>query len=116
MRKVLEYQKLADDCRKRAAHAANQPAKEALQRLHGTSWRLRGTSRSKKVWSIPFLNLGLGRLNAMLFRRTTRLYLLTRIARRRARTSAAISRGCFLLCLPIVQDAPPTKAACCVNS
>jgi hypothetical protein len=36
MRKVLEYQKLADDCRKRAAHAANQSAKEALQRLAAT--------------------------------------------------------------------------------
>jgi len=48
MRKVLEYQKLADDCRKRAAHAANQSAKEALQRLAAT-WDQLATTRHKQI-------------------------------------------------------------------
>jgi hypothetical protein len=48
MRKVLEYQKLADDCRKRAAHAANQSTKEALQRLAAT-WDLLATTRHKQI-------------------------------------------------------------------
>jgi len=50
--------------------------------LHGTSWQLPDTSRSKKVWSSPFSNLGVGRLNAMLSCRPGRLCLLTQIARR----------------------------------
>lgn len=48
MRKVLEYQKLAEDCRKRADQAANQSAKEALQRLAAT-WDQLAATRHKQI-------------------------------------------------------------------
>jgi hypothetical protein len=48
MRKVLEYQKLAEDTRKRAAHAAHQSAKDALQRLAAT-WDLLATTRQTQI-------------------------------------------------------------------
>jgi hypothetical protein len=60
MRKVLEYQKLAEDCRKRAAQAANQSAKEALQRLAATWDQLAATRHNQieKGLVEPILEFG----------------------------------------------------------
>jgi hypothetical protein len=48
MRKVLEYQNSARDCRKRAAEAANNSEREALQRLAAT-WDMLATTRQTQI-------------------------------------------------------------------
>jgi hypothetical protein len=48
MRKVLEYQNRAKDFRKRAEDAANNSAKEALQRLAAT-WDTLATMRQTQI-------------------------------------------------------------------